>query len=221
MTQYAPPPASAPEAPRTNGNGLGLAALIVGIVALVGSVIPFLNYVTGFVAFVGLVLGVIALFLKNRRKGAAIAGTIISVVALILSVVLAVTYTAGFASGVSDAIETSQAEASAAAEREVTVTYELTGSATSVSATYSTFTDGNSGSEQATEQALPFSKEIVAKVGGTFDFSSFTLSGTSGTEGGDVTCRILVDGAPVAEQTATGAYASAFCSASSEDLRGE
>jgi hypothetical protein len=95
---------SGPTPPKT-GNGLGIAALIVGIVALVGSFIPFVNFATGFIAFVGLVLGVIALFLKGRPKKAAIAGTIVSVIALILSIVLSVAYTAGFVAAVDDAVE--------------------------------------------------------------------------------------------------------------------
>jgi hypothetical protein len=96
---YTSVPAS--EAPK--GNGLGIASLIVGIIAFFGSFVPFINYTTGFVAFIALVLGVIALFLKGRGKKAAIAGVIVSVVALILSIVLAIAYTAGFAAAVSDA----------------------------------------------------------------------------------------------------------------------
>jgi hypothetical protein len=93
--------AAAPAGPR--GNGLGLASLIVGILAFFGAFVPFLNYGTGFIAFVGIVLGVIALLLKDRKKMVAGIGTAVSVVALILSIVLAVMYTAGFASAVSDA----------------------------------------------------------------------------------------------------------------------
>jgi len=85
------------------GNGLGLASLIVGVIALIGSFIPFLNYATGVVAFVSLVLGVVALLLKGRAKAVAIAGTAVSVVALLLSIILAIVYTAGFIGAVADA----------------------------------------------------------------------------------------------------------------------
>lgn len=107
---YTPPPGG----PR-RFNGLGLASLICGGLALLGSFIPFLNYLTGFLAFVGLVLGIIALILKGRAKGLAIAGTIVSAIALVLSIVLAIVYTAGLASTVSDAIASAEAEASQAA----------------------------------------------------------------------------------------------------------
>ncbi|NQX27172.1 DUF4190 domain-containing protein [Microbacteriaceae bacterium VKM Ac-2854] len=112
---YASPgsPYGGPPAPGARRfNGLGLAALICGGIALLGSFIPFVNYATGFLAFVGLVLGIIALILKGRAKGLAIAGTIVSAIALIVSVVLAIVYTAGIASSVSDAIASAEAEAS-------------------------------------------------------------------------------------------------------------
>ncbi|HXH36012.1 MAG TPA: MmpS family transport accessory protein [Plantibacter sp.] len=203
----------------TTGNGLGLAALIIGGVAFIGAFIPFVNFVTGFVAFVGLVLGIIALFLKNKKKGLAIAGTAVSLVAMILSIVLAITYTAGFAGVVSEGIKTAVAESSAEADRDVTVVYEVTGTSAASSITYATFTDGNSGTEQANDQALPFTKEFTIKAGGTFDYTSFYLMAMNGMDDtGDISCKITVDGEVVAEQTSTGEYASASCSASSLDL---
>jgi len=97
----------APEAvhPRgTERSGLGVAALVIGIVALVGSLVPIVNYATGVVAIVGLVLGIVALVQKNRRKGVAITGTILSGVALLLSVVLAIVYSLAIANGVVGAV---------------------------------------------------------------------------------------------------------------------
>ena len=112
------PPSAPPAKP---GNGFGIAALIVGIVAFVGAFIPFINFVTGFLAAVGIVLGIIAVVRKNKPKKAAIAGLIVSVIALILSVVLAMTYTAGFVSAVDDAlpktsVQESEDEAAAPAD---------------------------------------------------------------------------------------------------------
>ncbi|MGG7465616.1 MULTISPECIES: MmpS family transport accessory protein [unclassified Plantibacter] len=211
------PPAYAPQpgnAPVKTGNGLGVAALVIGIIALIGSFIPFLNYGTGFLAFIALVLGVIGLVQKGKSKGTAIAGTIIAVIALILSIVLAIVYTAGFAGAVSDAIKTSDAKA----DRDVAVVYEISGASTDASITYSTYTNGTSGTEQANGQALPFTKELTVKAGGAFDFTSLTLSGMNGADDtGDITCKITVDGEVVSEQTSTGAYASVMCSSSSFD----
>ncbi|MCS5733103.1 DUF4190 domain-containing protein [Herbiconiux daphne] len=100
--QYAGPPSTPPPA----GNGLAIAAVIVGGVAFIGAFIPFLNWGVWFVALVGLVLGIIALVRKSRSKGLALTGTILSGVALILSIVLAVVYTViFFAAAVNDAAE--------------------------------------------------------------------------------------------------------------------
>lgn len=216
---YGQPGQPGGQPPVKTGNGLGLAALIVGVVAFVGAFIPFVNFVSGFIAFVGLVLGVIALCLKNKSKGVAIAGTAVSLVAMVLSIILAITYTAGFAGAVSEGIKTAQAESSAEADRDVVVLYEVTGTAAASSITYATFTDGNSGSEQANDQPLPFSKEFTIKAGGDFDYASFSIYAMNGMDDtGDISCKITVDGKVVAEQTSTGEYASASCYASSFDI---
>lgn len=105
---YVNGPAFVANPPAPQGNGLGLAALIIGILALIGAFIPFVNFVSGLLALVGLVLGVIALFRKGRPKGKAIAGTILSAIAMVLSIILANTYTAGFVNAVDEALPHSQ-----------------------------------------------------------------------------------------------------------------
>jgi hypothetical protein len=85
---YAPGTISAKRGPDV----LALSALIIGGLALLGSFIPVVNYFTGFFAFVGLVLGVIAIFLKGRRKTLAIVASGVSLLALILSIVFSITY---------------------------------------------------------------------------------------------------------------------------------
>jgi hypothetical protein len=213
-----PVPGPAPVKTGKRGNGLGIAALIVGGFALIGAFIPILNYIAGFVGLVGLVLGIVALCLKNRKKGFAVAGTIVSAIAIVLSIILAITYTAGFAGLVSDAVKTAEAKSSEAAIKEVSVVYEVNGTATDASIVYSTYTAGTNGSEQVTGQALPFIKELTVEAGGDTDFTAFSLIATNGAEDtGSVSCKITVDGDVVAEQTSTGAYASVSCSASGVD----
>ncbi len=71
-------------------SGLGIAALVLGILAIIGSWIPILNNVSAFIAFIGAVLGIIGIVTVVKSKGSksgkgvAIAGTIISVVAIII-----------------------------------------------------------------------------------------------------------------------------------------
>ncbi|MET0713401.1 MAG: DUF4190 domain-containing protein [Mycetocola sp.] len=115
QTQQYPP--SAP--PAISGNGLGLAALIVGIFALLGAFIPFVNYVSGVLAVVGIILGIIAVTRKNKPKKAGLSGLIVSVIALILSIVLAFAYTAGFVAAVDESLpqtKVQESEGDAAAE---------------------------------------------------------------------------------------------------------
>lgn len=101
----ADPIASAPApAPAKAGNGLAIAALVLGIVGLVLAFIPLVGGFGGFLGFVGLVLGVVALFLKGRKKGLAIAGAAVSALALIVSIVMGLVYTAMFVSSVDQAI---------------------------------------------------------------------------------------------------------------------
>jgi hypothetical protein len=189
------------------GNGLGVAAIVVGSVALVGALIPFLNYATGFLAFIGLVLGVIGLFLKGRAKGSAIAGSVISFVAIVLSIVLAIAYTAGFAAAVNKTVQDENVKAN----KTITLQYDVIGSSTDGSITYATYSKGTSGTEQVTDPTLPFTKTLTVKTGGTFDFTSYSLLATNGSTGTSIECKITLDGKVVADQTSSGAYATADC----------
>ncbi|RFA18241.1 hypothetical protein B7R25_14385 [Subtercola boreus] len=187
--------------------------MILGIVAFVGSFIPFLNFATGFVAFIGIVFGIIGLVVKHRPRKVAIAGLIISVIALILSIILAIAYTAAFASGVSSAIATASAEANI----DVPIVYAVTGDGTA-QINYSTYSNGTSGSESANGQTLPFEKDVIAKTGGTFNYSSFNLSAIGDANTTTITCTITVNGKVVSTQTGSGAYANASCNVSGSDL---
>ncbi|MDR0199729.1 MAG: DUF4190 domain-containing protein [Streptococcaceae bacterium] len=65
--------------------GLAIAALVLGILALILSWIPIINNVAAPIGFIALVLGVIAL-IRNRKtkKGLSIAATLISIIAIII-----------------------------------------------------------------------------------------------------------------------------------------
>ncbi|HEY8590127.1 MAG TPA: DUF4190 domain-containing protein [Naasia sp.] len=200
-------PEYAQPTPPKRTNGLGIAALILGILALIGSFIPFVNYGSGLLALIGLVLGIIGLFLKDRSKGTAIAGTIVSAIALILSIVLAIAYTAGFAAAVNEATE----EREAAANVDQVLVYTVEGTATNANVMYSTYNDGSSGTESS-DTALPFTKEITVKAGDEFDFSSFSIYANNGVgDTGPISCRITLDGEVLSEQSAEGEFASVSC----------
>lgn len=77
----------------SSSKGLSIAALICGIVGLIGSWFPVVKYVAPIAPLVGLILAIIALKRakqNNEPKGLAVAGLILSIVGLVLGVVIAI-----------------------------------------------------------------------------------------------------------------------------------
>lgn len=224
---YSPPPAyptPPQQAPAAGGskrrNTFGLVALILAIVAFVGAFIPFFNYVAGLIALVALVLGVIGLFIVGRAKGTAIAGLIIGFVALLVSIVLAIVYTFVFFGNLATSIGSGSGSSTGidGSTRQISLIYQVDGSGSDVTVSYSTYTDGVTATQQQTGQSLPFEQEYSVGTGGAATYNSYTLTATNGADEGDVTCRIILDGQVVVEQTSTGAYATASCTASGTQI---
>jgi len=87
----APPPASTP--PKS---GVALAALIVGIVAVLFAAVPGPSFGAFVPAILAAVLGVVALTRKPPRRGFALAGVILGAVSLLLAIIVSlVTIVAG------------------------------------------------------------------------------------------------------------------------------
>ncbi|MEU8520267.1 DUF4190 domain-containing protein [Streptomyces sp. NBC_01216] len=86
QTPWGPPPPM-----RQARNGLGIAAMVTGIVGLVLGIIPFLFWLGGVMGVVALVLGLVG-HARARRgeasdKGAALAGVILGAVTIVVSLV--------------------------------------------------------------------------------------------------------------------------------------
>jgi hypothetical protein len=77
-------------APSTKGKGLGMAGMIIGIVALIWSIVPLLGAGAIWLALPGTILSVIAFFMaksgNNPSKGVIITGIILNIVALGLAI---------------------------------------------------------------------------------------------------------------------------------------
>ncbi|QDZ16424.1 MmpS family transport accessory protein [Humibacter ginsenosidimutans] len=231
------PPAGSPQpgapapAPKTS-NGLGVAALVLGIIALVFAFIPFANYAAMVLAVIGLVLGVIGLLLKGHARGLPITGTIISGVALVLAIIMVVVYAAAFSAAskalndASNSIVSSSApsaDASSGASTDASsdkasdgktldVEYKVTSDATTASSiTYFTINNGQSGQEQATDAALPWSKQLTLKQNGVFDFSNMSLTAMAAQGATTISCTITVNGVVKSTQTSTGSFAVVSC----------
>ena len=73
---------------------LGILATIFGAIALLGSWIPFINYLSFFIAIVAFILGIIGLIVNlKKRKTMAIIGTSLAVASVVLFFTTQVLYT--------------------------------------------------------------------------------------------------------------------------------
>ncbi|TLQ45473.1 DUF4190 domain-containing protein [Streptomyces marianii] len=93
MSQYTQQP-QFPQAPVPVRNGLGTAALILGIIGALSGLIPLFFWLAGILGLIGLILGLSAKGRVKRgeatNKGVAVAGIVLGLVSLVLSVVGAV-----------------------------------------------------------------------------------------------------------------------------------
>src|SRR4051812_21809011 len=97
------PYAVLPPAPEKGPNGLGVAALVLGILALLFAFIPILSFIAWLPALVAIALGIAGLVARNRRRGTAIAGLSLGVAAVIVSIAVSVVSVAAVAGAASDA----------------------------------------------------------------------------------------------------------------------
>ncbi|RJQ83109.1 MmpS family transport accessory protein [Amycolatopsis panacis] len=193
-SQYQP----APQPPQPK-NGFGTTGFVLGLLGLIFSFIPIIGVVSWPLVILGIIFAALGIARarsgKATNKGLAIAGLVLSV----LGLVVAILWAAVFTKAVNDV--------TTEANRTVTVHYDVTGTAKDASVAYTTFGDGNFTTNQETPKALPWSKDLTTKglvKGGT-------LTVTTGMEGGNVTCKVVVDGKPAKTATASGNFATASC----------
>lgn len=94
------------------------------------------------------------------------------------------------------------------ASKTVTVKYEVTGDASNVTVTYTTWDDGNTATSQERVAQLPWTKEMKAKGFGR----GGSLIVSLGAAGGSVSCSVTVDDTAPKTAQATGPFATATCS---------
>jgi len=159
--------------------------------------------VIGIVAWPLVILGIVfsAIGFARTRSGKAtntglsVAGLALSVIGLVICFVWATAFT--------KAVDDVNTEAN----RTVTVHYEVTGTATDASVTYTTLGDNGMSTSQEQPKTLPWSKDLSTKgllKGGT-------LTVTTGPNGGDVICKVTVDGKETKTAKASGTFATASC----------
>lgn len=102
-----PPPAPTPPpvAPMPEKKGLAITALVLGIVAILGSWIPFLSILSILIGFIGLVFGVIAIILAVSGKAAGKVMAIVGTALAVLSIVFGFISTGAGVAAVDNAID--------------------------------------------------------------------------------------------------------------------
>lgn len=179
-------------------NGLGTSGFIIGLIGLILSPIPFIGVIAWPLVVLGIIFSAIGIAKvragRATNKGLSIAGLVVSVVGLVICIIWVV--------AIKDAVDDVNEEAN----RESTITYEVTGDAASVDVDYSTYGDSIS-SNQETVTTLPWSKET--KTTGLLKGGSLVVMADEA--GGTVTCRVLIDGEEATSNTATGSFAVATC----------
>ena len=99
---------------------LGILATIFGAIALLGSWIPFINYLSFFIAIVAFILGIIGLIVNlKKRKTMAIIGTSLAVASVVLFFTTQVLYANVYKEFIRE-FNRSYSEASASMERDLT-----------------------------------------------------------------------------------------------------
>jgi hypothetical protein len=196
VTQYAPNiPQQAPERP---SNGLGTAGFVVGIIGLVFSFIPIIGVVAWPLVILGVIFSAVGIGRASKgratNKGLAIAGLVVSIVGLVMCIL--------WAAVLGKAANDVEQEAN----RVAVIVYEVSGDATDVDVTYTTFGD-TAATNQETVATLPWSKEV--KTTGLVKEGQLIVS--VGQGGGSVTCKVTVDGKEIKTATASGPLAMATC----------
>jgi len=99
---------------------LGILATIFGAIALLGSWIPFINYLSFFIAIVALILGIIGLIANlKKRKTMAIIGTSLAIASVVLFFTTQILYANVYKEFIKE-FNRSYREASSSMERDLT-----------------------------------------------------------------------------------------------------
>ncbi len=180
-----PAPTAPPVAPLPPSNGLGTAALVLGILAILLAFVPILGFVSYPLAILGIVFGLVGLRRVSRRvatnRGVALTGLITSVLGFVLVIVSTVAYVGAINAGVQgvndsiNAVHNITYRASSSTGGDVIVTY----------------TAGKNGSGSQTQAKSPWSVDttVTGSVAVLTVSSSIDISRPGKQEG--VTCSII------------------------------
>ncbi|WP_019855518.1 MmpS family transport accessory protein [Actinopolyspora mortivallis] len=200
-------------------NGMGITALVLGIVGILLAWIPVIGFLGFILGILAIIFGVIAVV--RAHKGTATnmvmsyIGLAAGVVALVVSIVV-FTVLVNEVDKQLDNMNTGPGGGQGAPSRDEQggsgteqgdgagqVVYEITGSGSVASVTYGKGTQ----TSQDTNAELPWSQKTEAAEGVEF----YSLTAQNGQEGGEIACKITVDGEVLAENTSNGPHAVVNC----------
>jgi len=193
-------------APRPASNGLAIAALVCGVIALLPSFIPFLGLVSVLIGAAAIITGVLGLR-RGQSKGMSIAGIVTGALGLLISIAV----TALTAAAVSAAVQEggpalSSVGASLSSEANAPHEVELRATVDQGDATVNYSIGGSSSDQDITAEQI----SVTDSVTGSETLSISVTEDFTDTGSQNVTCEILVDGRSVAKETGT---SSAYCNA--------
>ncbi|AJT41395.1 hypothetical protein [Psychromicrobium lacuslunae] len=178
---------------QSQSNGFGIAALVVGIVALVISFIPFLGWGAFVLGPIAIILGILGVVLKKgSKKGTSITGIILGAIAVVIAIIVAA-ITALAITGISNAINSASAEISQKSEGTSEVEYIVTTKGGSATVSY-----GSSGG--TSQKTVTSDWKETAKLTG-FDVATLSVIGDVTATGQTVSCEIKIDGKSVSKQS--------------------
>lgn len=192
---YAPRPYTGyGQPPQNRTNGLAVAALVVGIIAVLLSFIPLINIGAIVLGIVAVVLGILGLRKRFGGKGMSITGIVLGALSILISTIVLIA-TAAFVGYVED-------EAKRIESQEFTVEYIATVDEGEGIVTYGV--GGDTQTEQITDTWTHESTETGLKM------VTLSVAAPTGTEASRYSCEIHVNGQTVsADSDATGATCSA------------
>src|SRR5690242_6597908 len=176
-----PPPAYA-AAPK---NGMGTAALALGILAIVLAFIPILGFASWPLSILGIIFGLVGIRRVGKRratnKGVAVSGFVLSIIGLVLVIVSTVMYVSAINAGVKSLDNSLNAEHH--------VTYRVT--TTSGGAVSVTYSKGHAGSGSVVNVPSPWSVDttVTGSVATLTASSALDVKNPNRTEG--LTCSIV------------------------------
>ena len=89
--------------PQANNNGMGTAALVLGIIALVLSFIPVIGLLSWILAPLAIIFGIIGLNRAGAPRGGAVAGLVTGGIALVICLLWALAFGAAVGNAASEA----------------------------------------------------------------------------------------------------------------------